>query len=82
MNKLTTVLVLGSLLLASCAASSPHTCPTGGLDTPRNCRRKCVEGKSGLYSKRLPCECFRSCSCWKFAGHPAYKGEEDEVDLE
>jgi len=82
MKSFTHVLLLGGLFLGSCAASTPHTCPTGGLDGPRNCRRKCVEGKSGLYSKRLPCECYRTCSCWKFSGHPPYKSDEDEIEFE
>jgi hypothetical protein len=82
MKFVTHVLVLGSFFLASCAATSPHACPTGGLDTPRNCHRKCVEGQSGLYSKRLPCECFQSCACWRFSGHPPKKSEETELDFE
>jgi len=82
MKFFTPILLLGTFFLGACAASAPNTCPTGGLDSPRNCRRKCVESKSGLYSKRLPCECYRSCSCWKFGGHPAYKSDEDGLDVE
>jgi hypothetical protein len=82
MKFFTHVLLMGSFFLGSCAASTPHTCPGGGLDNARNCRRKCVESKSGLYSRPLPCECFSTCLCWKFAGHPRYKSPEPEFDVE
>ena len=69
-----------SILLTACAIGG-HTCPRGGLETARNCRRDCVQSLGGREAP-LPCECLPECGCWRFPGHPSAPADPDAEPFE